>query len=115
MKCKSCGSELIAGTKKCPYCGAVINIVRKRAEEVFDWSTVSPQSKKKKDVSIDWNTGKIFDKSSGQVYNQNNHRWSEPEDVKDLFKFDRKNEEYLCRRKYRRNELLGTNRCRLES
>lgn len=94
MKCKSCGSELIAGTKKCPYCGAVINIVRKRAEEVFDWSTVSPQSKKKKDVSIDWNTGKIFDKSSGQVYNQNNHRWSEPEDVKDLFKFDRKNEEY---------------------
>ena len=81
MKCKSCGSELIAGTKKCPYCGAVINIVRKRAEEVFDWSTVSPQSKKKKDVSIDWNTGKIFDKSSGQVYNQNNHRWSEPEDV----------------------------------
>ena len=94
MKCKSCGSELIAGTKKCPYCGAVINIVRKRAEEVFDWSAVSPQSKKKKDVSIDWNTGKIFDKSSGQVYNQNSHRWSEPEDVKDLFKFDRKNEEY---------------------
>lgn len=94
MKCKSCGSELIAGTKKCPYCGAVINIVRKRAEEVFDWSAVSPQSKKKKDVSIDWNTGKIFDKSSGQIYNQNSHRWSEPEDVKDLFKFDRKNEEY---------------------
>ena len=48
MKCKSCGSELIAGTKKCPYCGAVINIVRKRAEEVFDWSTVSPQSKRKR-------------------------------------------------------------------
>ena len=94
MKCKSCGSELIAGTKKCPYCGAVINIVRTRAEDVFDWSAVSPQSKEKKDVSIDWNTGKIFDKRSGQVYNQNNHTWSEPEDVKDLFKFDRKNEEY---------------------
>lgn len=94
MKCKSCGSELIAGTKKCPYCGAVITIVRTRAEEVFDWSGFSPQTKKKKDVSIDWNTGKIFDKTSGQVYDQKEHTWSEPEAVKDLFKFDRKNEEY---------------------
>lgn len=94
MKCKSCGSDLIAGTKKCPYCGAVINIVRTRAEEVFDWSTVSTKEKKKKDVSIDWGEGKIFDKSSGQVYNHKNHTWSEPEAVKNLFKFDRKNEEY---------------------
>lgn len=94
MKCKSCGSDLIAGTKKCPYCGAVINIVRTRAEDVFDWSTLSTKEKKKKDVSIDWGEGKIFDKSSGQVYNQKNHTWSEPEAVKDLFKFDRKNEEY---------------------
>ncbi len=94
MKCKSCGSELLAGTKKCPYCGATINIVRTRADEVFDWSAASPQAKVKKDVSIDWSTGKIFDKTSGQVYNQKNHTWSEPEAVKDLFKFDRKNEEY---------------------
>ena len=94
MKCKSCGSDLLAGTKKCPYCGAMITIVRTRAEEVFDWSGFSTQAKKKKDVSIDWNTGKIFDKTSGQIYNQSNHTWSEPEAVKDLFKFDRKNEEY---------------------
>lgn len=96
MKCKACSSELITGTKKCPYCGALNNIVVTKSNDAFDWSKSDfhRQSKKKKNVSIDWNAGKIFDNESGQVYDQDERVWLEPEDVKDLFKFDRKNEEY---------------------
>lgn len=94
MKCKSCGNELNTGIKSCPRCGATVDTSNIRSEKAFDWSGFSPQSRKKKDVSIDWNNGKIFDKTSGKVYSQKSHTWSEPEDVKDLFSFDRKNEVY---------------------
>lgn len=96
MKCKACGSELITGTKKCPYCGALNNIVVKKNNDAFDWSQSDfhKQSKRKKNVSIDWNAGRIFDNESGQVYDQEERIWKEPEGVKELFNFDRKNEEY---------------------
>lgn len=96
MKCKTCGSELITGTKKCPYCGALNNIVVKKNNDAFDWSQSDfhKQSKRKKNVSIDWNAGRIFDNESGQVYDQEERVWKEPEGVKELFNFDRKNEEY---------------------
>lgn len=50
MKCKACGSELITGTKKCPYCGALNNIVVKKNNDAFDWSQSDfhKQSKRKK-------------------------------------------------------------------
>ncbi|MGN1350743.1 MAG: hypothetical protein ACI4VM_07100 [Anaerovoracaceae bacterium] len=68
----------------------------RKASDSFDWGGTSGPAdrKKKKDISIDWNAGKIFDRSSGQVYSQASNSWSEPEDVKDLFTFDEKNEEF---------------------
>ena len=96
MKCKECGSELFPGTRKCPYCGTKADSPVQKASDAFDWggTSGSVDRKKKKDISIDWNAGKIFDRGSGQVYSQASNSWSEPEDVKDLFTFDEKNEEF---------------------
>lgn len=94
MKCKTCGSRLLDGTKKCPYCGAV-QTPETKAESSFNWNLSDfPQQRKKHRVDIDWSAGKIFDRESGQVYDQSENAWSEPEDVKGLFSFDQKNEEY---------------------
>jgi len=94
MKCKTCGSKLLEGTKKCPYCGA-IQTSETKTENSFNWNLSDfPQQKKKHHVDIDWSAGKLFDRESGQVYDQSENSWSEPEEVKGLFSFDQKNEEY---------------------
>ena len=95
MKCKVCGSELSAETVKCPYCGTLTGQTSKKQEKTFDWSESGSRKKpEKKNVSIDWDAGKIIDNDSGQVYSQEANAWSEPEEVKDLFSFDARNEEY---------------------
>ena len=95
MKCKVCESELRPGTKRCPHCGTDVPAAGKNASEVFKWNVQDfPKPKKKSEVAIDWSEGKIYNKASGKVYNQSESKWSEPEEVKNLFNFDKKNEEF---------------------
>ncbi len=95
MKCKVCESELRPGTKRCPHCGTDVPAAGKNASEVFKWNVQDfPKPKKKSEVAIDWSEGKIYNKASGKVYNQSECKWSEPEEVKNLFNFDKKNEEF---------------------
>jgi len=95
MKCKVCESELRLGTKRCPHCGTEVPPAGKNSAEVFKWNVQDfPKPKKKTEMSIDWNEGKIYNKQSGRVYSQSSNMWSEPEEVKTLFNFDKKNEEF---------------------
>lgn len=93
MKCKVCNHELIRGTQKCPYCGALVPPVAKTSSDEFKWNVQDyPKPKKNQDVSIDWQSGRILDKDSGMIYDQSLNGWTEPDEIRDLFSFDTKNE-----------------------
>ena len=93
MRCKVCNRELIEGTRRCPHCGAEVSSPDDSSAEEFKWNVQDfPKPKKKKDVSIDWKSGRILDKEAGLVYDQSLNGWTEPEDVGELFSFDTQNE-----------------------
>lgn len=93
MKCKVCNNELIPGTRQCPYCGALVPVKDNTFGSEFKWNVQDfPKPKKDKGVSIDWNSGRIRDNESGRVYDQTMNGWAEPEEIRDLFTFDTKNE-----------------------
>lgn len=93
MKCKTCNHELIEGTRRCPYCGSEVSSSEDSSSEEFKWNVQDfPKPKKKKNVSIDWKSGRILDKEAGLVYDQSLNGWTEPEDVDGLFSFDTESE-----------------------
>lgn len=93
MKCKVCNRELIKGTHKCPYCGAVVSSGEKTSGSEFKWNVQDfPKPKKNTHVSIDWKSGRILNKDAGLIYDQSLNGWTEPEDVSELFSFDSQNE-----------------------
>ena len=94
MRCKVCNRELIEGTRRCPHCGSEIPSSDDSSAEEFKWNVQDfPKPKKKKDVSIDWKSGRILDKEAGLVYDQSMNGWTEPENVSELFSFDTQNEQ----------------------
>ncbi len=93
MRCKVCNNELISGSRQCPHCGAVIPDEKKTFGSEFKWNVQDyPKPKKQQDISIDWKSGRIVDENSGKIYDQSLNGWAEPEEIRDLFTFDTKNE-----------------------
>ncbi len=101
MKCRACGKELRAGSKKCPYCGADLSITGMHASNEFQWNVQDfpePGQKKKTDFTVDWSSRKILERNSGKMYIQSENIWKEPEEQKEpegdaqKIHFDRKQE-----------------------
>lgn len=95
MKCKVCNHELISGSRQCPYCGAAVPEEKETFVSEFKWNIQDypkPKKQQKQNISIDWKSGRILDENSGKIYDQSLNEWAEPEEIRDLFTFDTKNE-----------------------
>ncbi len=88
MKCKNCGREIPANSRKCPYCKSAVQVSTYDTSE-FKWMPYDyPNPQKTNDVVVDWKNGKILDKNAGMIYDQAVNGWIEPENLNDLFSFD---------------------------
>ncbi len=93
MKCKVCNTELASDMKKCPHCGTQVNPEEITTTNDFKWNIQDyPKPSSKKDVIIDWQTGRILDNDAGRVYEQSISSWTEPEHISELFSFNEENE-----------------------
>lgn len=86
MKCKTCGNDLQVGVRVCPYCGSSTATSRLSKGE-FKWNVQDfPKPRKQGDFSVDWNSGKIMDKSSQKIFDRDLNEWSTPK-AEDIFAF----------------------------
>ena len=95
MKCKVCNHELIPGSRQCPHCGAAVPDEKDTFVSEFKWNIQDypkPKNQQKQNISIDWKSGRILDENSGKIYDQSLNEWAEPEEIRDLFTFDTRNE-----------------------
>ena len=112
MKCKNCGREIPANSRKCPYCNSAVQASTFDTSE-FKWMSYDyPNSPKPNEIVIDWKNGKILDKNAGMIYDQSVNGWIEPENLNDLFSFD---EVVESRQKSLDSELARANSKNAES
>ena len=94
MNCKKCGRVLRAGDTFCPYCGTAVSASGGSAGSGFNWNLANDSPKpgptvKKPDIRFDWNMEKPVSADAGMPVTQQESRWSEPEEAKQLFTFDK--------------------------
>lgn len=105
MICRKCGRELRAGAQRCPYCGTVVPAPGRRTETAFNWelkessgSANARPREKKSELTFDWNTDKRANTGAststhtGRAGFQEENRWREPEEARQLFTFDKAHE-----------------------
>ena len=86
MKCKTCGNDLQAGVRICPYCGSSTATSRTSRGE-FKWNVQDfHKPQKNGDFSVDWESGKLMDKNSQKIFDRDSNEWSTPKE-EEVFAF----------------------------